>query len=565
MSRHWIFGPFELIPDQGWLSRNGEAVEIRAKPLALLVALIERSARTVAKDELLEIVWEGRVVSDAAFSSAVRDLRRALGEDASRPRYVETVRGEGLRFAGPAHELPPAGQNASSATPRNVWQAAALNLERALDAVERVEQRATSSSDGRSRIDIQITLARAQWAAGDTERARATFLEAAEGARAEQRWEDLARCALGYAGRTDATLGVNVAAVRLLEEALAALPPAPTSLRSECLARLGTEVHYEGDGSRSLAFTKDAVECAERVGEPAALAYALTARHFARTRPDGEPAERLALAERAIALLEGEPHSDTLAIALQEAAVDRLELGDGPGFRASVERLGRTAATIDQPFFAWMASSFAAHRAILDGDLEHAEPHAQAAFDLGRELGTPNALPVFIGQMILLRRLQGRSTELLGLMGAESERFAELPVFRSAAVAVFSDSGEHARAAEWLEAAVAYELSDLPQDLNWLSAVAFLSVGAARVGDPQTVALLERTLAPFGDRVVPVAYGASSLGAVAHHLGELALRRGATDQAASRFASALEIHERLAAPLWVRETERAIRRLERGA
>ena len=55
----------------------------------------------------------------------------------------------------------------------------------------------------------------------------------------------LARAALGFTGRTDATPGVNRPAVALLEEALAALPEGEVALRAEVMARLGTELYYD--------------------------------------------------------------------------------------------------------------------------------------------------------------------------------------------------------------------------------------------------------------------------------------------------------------------------------
>ncbi|MEW5687372.1 MAG: winged helix-turn-helix domain-containing protein [Pseudomonadota bacterium] len=92
-----------------WLS--GEPVVLRAKPFDFLRVLMESPQRLVTKEELLEQVWPGVTVSEAVITSAVRDVRRALGDDARRPRLIETAHGRGYRFLAPveATDTPPTG------------------------------------------------------------------------------------------------------------------------------------------------------------------------------------------------------------------------------------------------------------------------------------------------------------------------------------------------------------------------------------------------------------------------------------------------------------------------
>jgi DNA-binding winged helix-turn-helix (wHTH) protein/tetratricopeptide (TPR) repeat protein len=92
------FGPFELDPRERQLRRHGEPVAVTAKSLALLARLIDDAGRLVTKEELFASVWAGTVVSDAALSRAIRELRVALGDDAGAPRYIATVHGAGFRF-----------------------------------------------------------------------------------------------------------------------------------------------------------------------------------------------------------------------------------------------------------------------------------------------------------------------------------------------------------------------------------------------------------------------------------------------------------------------------------
>ena len=96
----FVFEDFVLDPARGELRRGEQRVSIRGKPLALLLCLLQQGGRVVGKDALLAQVWPDVTVSDAALTSALRDLRRALRDDASPHRLVVTVRGKGYRFAG---------------------------------------------------------------------------------------------------------------------------------------------------------------------------------------------------------------------------------------------------------------------------------------------------------------------------------------------------------------------------------------------------------------------------------------------------------------------------------
>lgn len=91
------FGPFLLDPTQG-LARGERKIHVTPKSLALLGALVERAGEIVLKEELFLRVWPSSVVTDAALSSCILELRHALGDNARRPRYIETIHRRGFRF-----------------------------------------------------------------------------------------------------------------------------------------------------------------------------------------------------------------------------------------------------------------------------------------------------------------------------------------------------------------------------------------------------------------------------------------------------------------------------------
>jgi DNA-binding winged helix-turn-helix (wHTH) protein/tetratricopeptide (TPR) repeat protein len=92
------FGDFEVDEVRCELRLHGVPVKIQPKPFSLLLYLLKNRHRVVDKDELLAAVWPNVTVSEQALSSALRDLRRALGDTDTADRILLTVRGRGVRF-----------------------------------------------------------------------------------------------------------------------------------------------------------------------------------------------------------------------------------------------------------------------------------------------------------------------------------------------------------------------------------------------------------------------------------------------------------------------------------
>jgi DNA-binding winged helix-turn-helix (wHTH) protein len=89
---------FDLGAEQVW--RGKYAVKLTPKALVLLRTLVTRAGEVVTKQELLQAGWPQTVVSDDALTACIQELRRALGDDARQPRYIETVHRRGFRFIG---------------------------------------------------------------------------------------------------------------------------------------------------------------------------------------------------------------------------------------------------------------------------------------------------------------------------------------------------------------------------------------------------------------------------------------------------------------------------------
>jgi DNA-binding winged helix-turn-helix (wHTH) protein len=96
------FGDFELDVAAFTLRREGIPVPLEKIPMEVLVLLVEHAGTLVTRDSIQGPLWGADVFldRDAAINTAMRKIRRALGEDVERPRFIETVVGKGYRFVG---------------------------------------------------------------------------------------------------------------------------------------------------------------------------------------------------------------------------------------------------------------------------------------------------------------------------------------------------------------------------------------------------------------------------------------------------------------------------------
>lgn len=97
----YTFGPFTLDPADRRLMRAGEPIDVSPRYFDALHLLATEQGRLVSKDRFLSEVWRGVPVTDEALTQCIRALRKALGDDAAAPRFIETVPRHGYRFVAP--------------------------------------------------------------------------------------------------------------------------------------------------------------------------------------------------------------------------------------------------------------------------------------------------------------------------------------------------------------------------------------------------------------------------------------------------------------------------------
>lgn len=100
-ARYWVAEGLCLDHKDARVLVDGVPVKLGARAFDLLTVLMERPRVLLTKDELFARVWTGVTVSDAVLTTAMKELRQAIGDSARAPRFVETAHGRGYRFLLP--------------------------------------------------------------------------------------------------------------------------------------------------------------------------------------------------------------------------------------------------------------------------------------------------------------------------------------------------------------------------------------------------------------------------------------------------------------------------------
>src|SRR5262245_54997197 len=90
--------------------RAGRPRPLARKPMELLILLVRRREQLVAREEIIRHLWRSDLFldTDSAVNNLVRKIRSALGDDAERPHFLQTVVGKGYRFVGGINVIEPA-------------------------------------------------------------------------------------------------------------------------------------------------------------------------------------------------------------------------------------------------------------------------------------------------------------------------------------------------------------------------------------------------------------------------------------------------------------------------
>jgi len=91
-------GPWTVHPASSEIEREGQRTRLEPRLTDLLCHFARHPQRVISKEELIEVVWPGRVLDATAVARAIAELRRALGDTAQAPRCIETIPKRGYRL-----------------------------------------------------------------------------------------------------------------------------------------------------------------------------------------------------------------------------------------------------------------------------------------------------------------------------------------------------------------------------------------------------------------------------------------------------------------------------------
>lgn len=415
-----------------------------------------------------------------------------------------------------------------------------------------------------TRADLLLSLGEAQGRAGETARARQSFLEAAGVARRCRDGPRLARATLALS-QVSAVWGADPVLDRLAGEARALLgrdAPVPAALLPR--TDFASDSLYDVlDGAPTSPAAPAAPPAAPEedpgAGAPAhagrGAASILVARHRALAGPE-HGADRLATADALVALASETGDDELAATGRGWRVLDLMEQGrveeataDQRAHAEIAHRLGHARHRSD-------AAAWRSMRALLAGRVDEARVAADEALVLRTSAGDPEASSSFWIQrwaVALEWGGPGERVEVLDACGDEAAAAASPVAWRASLALLLARSGDLEPAAEELRRVMDRGLGGLVRDPRRLHALTCLAEVAWVLGDVPRAGLLAPLLEPFAAQSVVVGPGLAWLGAVARACGLAAARAHRWDDAARHLGTALAGHRRAGAlPLLAR-------------
>jgi predicted ATPase len=439
------------------------------------------------------------------------------------------------------------------------YEEAAGHYERALEAWELKDQ-----VDEGQRNELLLELGDALTKAGNTEKARETFKQAADLARRRGAPEQLALAALGIgAGFTGALGKVDELQVNIMREALSALSEVDSSMRARLLAHLSIALYYAPE--QRVPLSQQAIEMARRVGDPMAIVIALISHHDAMGLAE-DLTERLALASEILLIAEAAGNKEMALRARYRRILDLMEIGDIPAVDVEIKAYAHLAEELRQPRYLWLTPFIRASRALMEGRFADCEHLAQEALAIGVRAQDP-LLQLFLGtQSFRLRILQGRAQEQVAPVKNWLERYPMIPGNWATLAYVYSHLEDESEARRAFERAAAHDFADLPRDGSWITVLGSLSYTCHFLGDKRQAATLYQLLLPYAERFIVTGSAAIIVGYTSAGLALLAVTMGRWEEAVRHFEESIELQTRMNAKPFVAhgQYEYAVMLLARG-
>jgi DNA-binding CsgD family transcriptional regulator len=391
------------------------------------------------------------------------------------------------------------------------------------------------------RCELLLDAAEAEFAGGLVDSAARRCQEAAALAARVGRPDLIARAALVVRGVQGP---VSVPILALCDRALAALPADAHAWRARVLAQRALAV-VESVPADAEEPSREALELAERTGDPLAIADALRARQQVCSHPEGVT-DRLELARRMLGLgADGPPDGELWARLWRIDAA--LQLGTLSTVDDELARLARLADRLGWPIAHWHLHKLRAARALLLGQFATAETEMAEMLTAALRTEDPSAPGLVLALRVELDDLRGGFGEQLEVVREFTERTSSL-VITQAYGGVYLLHGGDLDGAWRCYGRARPNLAGLPRDGRWLPIVANAGLLAAGLGDPDVARHCYDELIPYAGYYL--AAGSGSLlcgGSISRVLGVLAAALGRAEDAERHLTESIAMDDRLGA------------------
>lgn len=304
--------------------------------------------------------------------------------------------------------------------------------------------------------------------------------------------------------------------------------------------------------ARAADATRNARRAADAAGDAIAHAWAAIAECVSELSCESTPerarktADVLAIAQRT-----GETEFVDTAYLLHLSAL--AELGRMSELDQALSPVGTYLTS-----FPWLANGrhvawFRCLQATLAGQATEAERLAHHAYAIAAAEDDPDAQSVLLGQLGILRWMQGRVVELEPAFLRARQTAPHEPIWGICLAWIWLRQGRTS-AARALVASLP-EISELPVDRNWLSSACILADVASELGDTRTARDVHAALVPFAERLVTIGLGVTCWGTVARPLALTAAAQGDLNDAIAYYRIAIDVAARAEAHPWLAEAQ----------
>ncbi len=402
------------------------------------------------------------------------------------------------------------------------------------------------------RGELLQALGEAQMRVGDTDAARQTLLRAADAARVRDDAVAFAHAALSCAiwGLTN---GTDEQLIGLAQEAVARLERVEEpGLMARVEGFLAAAIYWSDEVERRERLAEDALRLArsedarrhdEASGET--LGYVLGRYLLARWGPQSAIRD-VGISDEVVQLAQRQGDSELELLIRNWRISVLMELGRFTAVDQEIARVEEMAGELRQPRAMVFLPLHYALRAGTMGRFDEAEGLNSHSSEIGRELRGSTSDLAGSAQLLMLRFLQGRLTELEQPLRTVAASRPEMVGYACALAALFSQAGRSAEAQAELERLTASGLDGFPKDCTHLLMLALVGDVAAELRDAPRARQIYDWLTPYSGRWV-VSAGASALWPVDRSLGSLAIAAGSLDVALNHIASARAQAERAGA------------------